>query len=97
MATTAEAASSVTLSVTASGESRCYQWQTYLPPAGWQEIPRATGSSYTATCNDISDGRTFSVVVKKAAGKVYSDAGVKGEWHWVSSGVPGKWRMISIG
>ena len=39
----------------------------------------------------------FSVVVRNAADKVYSDAAVEGEWHWASSGEPGDWRMSTIG
>jgi hypothetical protein len=74
--TEAEPGSSVTLSVTASGESLSYQWQKYLPSAGWQIIPGATGSSYTATYNDINDSASLAVDVMNATGTAYSDTGL---------------------
>ena len=65
--------SSVTLSVSASGEAVSYQWQTYLPPVGWQDIQGATSSSYTATYNGINAGGAFRVVASNSAGSVTSD------------------------
>ena len=73
LATTAEAGSSVTLSVTASGESLSYQWQTYLPPAGWQAVEGATSLSYTATYNANSDSGAFRVEISNSAGSVTSE------------------------
>ncbi|MDB2358071.1 immunoglobulin domain-containing protein, partial [Opitutales bacterium] len=63
----------VTLSVSARGGSLSYQWQTYLPPAGWQDIQGATSSNYTATYNAISDGGAFKVVISNSAGSVASE------------------------
>jgi hypothetical protein len=63
----------VTLSVSARGGSLSYQWQTYLPPAGWQDIQGATSSNYTASYNAISDGGAFKVVISNSAGSVASE------------------------
>jgi len=63
----------VTLSVSASGGLLSYQWQTYLPPSGWQDIEVATSSSYTATYNVNSDSGSFRVVVSNSAGSVTSE------------------------
>ena len=63
----------VTLSVSASGGSLSYQWQTYLPPAGWQDIAGETESSYTATYSAISDGGAFRVEISNSAGSVTSE------------------------
>ena len=62
-----------TLSVTASGSSLSYQWETYLPPAGWQDIAGETESSYTATYNAVSDGGAFRVEISNSAGSVTSE------------------------
>ena len=65
--------SSVTVSVNASGDSLSYQWETYLPPEGWQNIQGATSSSYTATYNASSDSGAFRVLVSNSAGSVTSE------------------------
>ncbi len=65
--------SNYTLSVSASGGSLSYQWETYLPPAGWQDLQGATNSSYTSTYNAMSDGGAFRVEVSNSTGSVMSD------------------------
>jgi hypothetical protein len=68
-AVTVTAGQTVSLSVTATGNSLTYQWA-----KGGVDISGATSATYTKYSSTTSDSGTYSVLVSNTAGNVRSDA-----------------------
>lgn len=71
------AGANVSFSVTATGTTPAYQWQSSSDGAAWSDISGASGATLTLTAVSVGDnGRQFRAIVSNSAGSVTGGAAI---------------------